>query len=300
MMLSSYGETLNAQSKSKVHLTESDGDQVFQDELEDGTLGPKMVIIPAGTFMMGDIQGDGWDDENPVHKVTISKPFAIGVYEVTVGEFKKFVKDSDYTTEAERAGGCHVLEGFMDLLKIFFGGGERAGVDWRNPGFDQTEQSPVVCVSWGDAVAYTKWLRKQTGYRYQLPTEAQWEYAARAGTETKYPWGNDIGKNRAHCNGCGSEWGYKRMTAPVGLFSANQFGLYNTVGNVLEWVHDRFGDYSDRSQIDPKGSNSGRDRVARGGSWDHTSEYARSTLRHRLDPSHRRRILGFRVMREMK
>ncbi|MEN8220290.1 MAG: SUMF1/EgtB/PvdO family nonheme iron enzyme [Pseudomonadota bacterium] len=141
-------------SPSKVE----DGGKVFQDRLKDGSFGPEMVWIPAGSFRMGDIQGGGWNSEKPVHRVSIRQGFAMGRYEVTFAEYDKF---------AEATG----REKPSDLG---WGRGNR----------------PVINVSWHDAVAYTQWLSQQTGKKYRLPTEAEWEYAARAGTETKYWWGN--------------------------------------------------------------------------------------------------------------
>ena len=168
---------------------------VFRDSLADGGSGPEMVWIPAGSFRMGDIQGGGDSDEKPVHRVSVGK-FAMGKFEVTFAEYDKFAQATGRKKPNDRG----------------WGRGNR----------------PVINVSWNDATAYAKWLSNQTGKTYRLPTEAEWEYAARAGTETKYWWGNDLGKNRAACDGCGSQWDNKQ-TAPVGSFSANKFGLYDTV-----------------------------------------------------------------------
>jgi len=194
----------------------------FRDTLNDGSQGPEMVRIPAGSFRMGDIQGGGDSDEKPVHEVSLSA-FAMGKYEVTVGEFKRFVKATKYKTDAEKGGSCWVYRG------------SNSGKNWRNPSFSQNDNHPVTCVSWNDATAYTIWLSEQTGKEYRLPTEAEWEYSARAGTDTKYWWGNNIGTNKANCDGCGSEWDNTK-TAPVGSFKENPFGLHDTVGNVWEWT----------------------------------------------------------------
>lgn len=147
----------------------------FRDHLRDRSQGPEMVVIPAGVFRMGDIQGGGYDHEKPVHEVRISKRFAIGKYEVTFADYDKFAKATGQKLPEDGGWG--------------------------------RDKRPVIDVSWEDAEKYTEWLSKQTGKRYRLPTEAEWEYAARAGTETPYWWGNDIGHNRANCKGCGSQWG---------------------------------------------------------------------------------------------
>jgi formylglycine-generating enzyme required for sulfatase activity/predicted small secreted protein len=177
--------------------------KVFQDRLRDGSLGPKMVRIPAGSFRMGDIQGGGFSDEKPVHRVSVGK-FAMGMYEVTLAEYNKFAEATGRT-------------------KHFY---------WRRG------NRPVINVSWNDATAYTKWLSNQTGKNYRLPTEAEWEYAARAGTETKYWWGNEFDKNKANCGGHSGYYCRDSFTSrsPVGSFSANKFGLYDTSGNVSEWT----------------------------------------------------------------
>jgi len=239
--------------------------KIFRDRLQDGTLGPEMVVIPAGTFTMGDIQEEGWNNEKPVHEVTISESFAMGKYEVTFAEYDKFC---DATGRKKPSN---------------FG--------------RSRENRPVIRVSWDDAVAYTDWLSKQTGKKYQLPTEAQWEYAARAGSETKYWWGNKIGKNRANCRGCGSTWDNKQI-APVGSFSANQLGLFDTVGNVEEWVFDwYFKRYAAGHAIDPHGPLSGSARVFRGGSFYGSPKDVRSANRNRRHPARRLNGVGFRISR---
>ena len=225
--------------------------RVFRDRLKDGRDGPEMVVISAGRFRMGDIQGGGHKWEQPVHSVSVEK-FAMGRYEVTVGEFRRFVNATGYQTDAEKQGKCYTWVG------------DSSGKNWHNLGFSQKDTHPVVCVSWNDATAYTEWLSQQTGHTYRLPTEAQWEYAARAGTETKYWWGNDIGTNRANCyrNSCGDSFEY---TAPVGSFAPNPFGLYDTAGNVWEWTCSEFeGKYAGKEQLCADG---GSRFALRGGSW---------------------------------
>ncbi len=239
---------------------------------------PKMVVLPAGLFMMGSPE---WEDEQfasewPMHEVTIPKPFAVGVYEVTVGEFGNFVKDSGYS---QRKVECEV---YME--------GEWKGShenSWNNPGFSQTDNHPVVCVSWKDAQEYVRWLSEKTGETYRLLSESEWEYAARAGTQTRYSWGDKIGRKQANCDDCGSDWDAKR-TAPVRSFPANRYGLYDVHGNVHEWVGDCWndsyrGDGYRGAPVDGSVWESGRcsERFFRGGSWVDHPRFLRSASRNR-------------------
>jgi len=260
--------------------------KVFRDSLQVGGYAPEMVVIKAGSFQMGAIQGSNYDDEKPVHWVNIEK-FAMGKYEVTVGDFRKFVNASGYKTEAEKGKGCRIYQREWNWVK---------DANWRNPYFSQTDNEPVVCVSWNDAIAYTEWLTQQTGKHYRLPSESEWEYAARAGTKTKYWWGNELGKNQAVCDGCGSRWDNKQ-TAPVGSFRANPFDLYDTVGNVWEWCADNSHDDYKGAPSDGrvwKGGNENR-RVLRGGSWVIIPGSSRAAFRYWNDRFVRDYDVGFRV-----
>jgi formylglycine-generating enzyme required for sulfatase activity len=255
---------------------------VFSDLLADGSKGPEMVWIPAGSFRMGDIQGGGWDDKKPVHEVSVGK-FAMGRYEVTVGEYMKFVKATNTHAPEwlEKGSSYNIKTGSDDYYKKF-------GSALTN------ENHPIIGVSWYDAVAYTKWLSDQTGKTYRLPTEAEWEYAARAGTETKYWWGNDIGKNKANCDSdCGDNFKY---TSPVGSFAANKFGLYDTSGNLWEWTCSEYDNqYNDKEkQCVTEGSRLSR----RGGSWYSGARYVRSATRSVRKPASRYDNGGFRVSRQ--
>jgi len=257
-------------------------EQSFRDSLQIGGYGPEMVVIPAGRFQMGDIQGGGDSDEKPVHWVDIDYEFAMGKYEVTVGEYLRFVKATgSYAPEWQENGSKYNIQtGTDDYYKKF-------GSVLTN------ESHPIIGVSWNDAVAYAEWLSEQTGKEYRLPTEAEWEYAARAGTETKYWWGNDIGKNKANCDSdCGDNFEY---TSPVGSFSANQFGLYDTVGNVWEWTCSVYEDsYQGAEQ---RCASSGSLFVLRGGSWSGAAMWMRSTNRYRGRRSNRNRNYGARLAR---
>ena len=233
---------------------------------------PEMVVVPAGSFTMGaPSREEGRDsDEGPQHTVTIRAPFAVGKYEVTFLEWDGCVA----------AGGC----------------GHRADDEGWGRG-----RRPVMNVSWEDARSYVRWLSGKTGKRYRLLSEAEWEYAARAGTRTRYHWGDRVGRNRANCDGCGSRWDDDR-TAPVGSFPANGFGLHDVHGNVWEWVEDcRHDDYAG-APLDGSawtaGGECGR-RVLRGGSWFNVPRNLRSAFRYRGSAGFRNFNLGFRVARTL-
>ncbi|HIE03015.1 MAG TPA: hypothetical protein EYP59_22495, partial [Thiotrichaceae bacterium] len=243
--------------------------QSFRDSLQIGGYGPEMVVIPAGRFQMGDIQGGGDDDEKPVHWVNIDYEFAMGKYEITNAEFVQFLnavkhrgtKEKPWFETKDEDSDSHITGSV---------GNFRVESDYDN--------HPVIEVSWYGAIAYAEWLTQQTGEEYRLPSEAEWEYAARAGTETKYWWGNDIGKNKANCDNdyCGDNFEY---TSPVGSFSANQFGLYDTVGNVWEWTCSVY-EYSYQG-AEQRCASSGSLFVLRGGSWFFDAMRLRSTFRFR-------------------
>ncbi|MCA9421361.1 MAG: SUMF1/EgtB/PvdO family nonheme iron enzyme [Nitrospira sp.] len=223
-----------------------------------GRLEPKMNKVPPGTFRMGNIHAekakgkakDSW--ELPIRTVTITRPFWIGRYEVTFEEYDQFAAATGRKLPDDRG----------------WGRGQR----------------PVINVSWQDARDYANWLADQTGKRYRLPTEAEWEYAARAGTDTNYWWGNEIGIKRANCDGCGSQWDGKQ-TAPVGSFPPNKFDLHDTAGNVWEWVEDCWHEnYKDApadgsTWLEGEGGDCGR-RVFRGGAWNTTPDILRSSYRY--------------------
>lgn len=231
-----------------------------------------MVRIPPGKFLMGSLEDElgRWEAEGPQHEVTIGYSFEIGKYAVTFDEYDAFAKATNRILPGDKG----------------WGRGKR----------------PVINVSFDDAQAYAKWLSNQTGKKYRLPTEAEWEYAARAGTQNWYWWGDGTGRNNANCDGCGSEWD-DQQTAPVGLFKANAFGLHDTAGNVWEWVqdccHENYnnapGDGS--AWLDKDGGKCDR-RVVRGGSWDYDPLNLRSAGRGRYGTDDMNNNLGFRIARD--
>ncbi len=237
--------------------------KVFQDTLQDDSKGPIMVTIPGGNFCMGSIQESGWKSEFPVHAVSV-KSFAIGIYEVTFDEYDRFADATGRKKPSDSGWGR------------------------RN--------RPVINVSWHDATAYAEWLSGQTREQYHLPTEAEWEYAARAGTETGYFFGNNkdlLGKY---------DWYYVNSggkTHPAGKKQPNAWGLYDVHGNVWEWVQDRYGYkyYAESSKENPSGPESGAIQVIRGGSWNDPPRIVRSARRHGGAPGYRCSFLGFRLVR---
>jgi formylglycine-generating enzyme required for sulfatase activity len=246
--------------------------------------------------------------EQPQHRVRITRPFYLGVYEVTQGQYAQFVQETDYRTEAERDGkGGWGYNAAKNEFKI---GPEYS---WRFTGFEYENDHPVVNVSWNDAVAFCEWLSRKEGVEYRLPTEAEWEYACRAGTSTAYYHGNEAEGLAAVGNvadGTARErfpnWktisgrdGYV-FTAPVGRFRPNGFGLYDMHGNVWEWCADWYDDdyYRTSPQDDPKGPDSGVLRVLRGGSWGTSARAARSAYRGTYTPVDRvTGSVGFRLAR---
>ena len=260
------------------------------------SLGQEFVLIPKGSFMMGSPKGESKrDDAETQHRVTITKAFYLQTTEVTVGQWRLFTKGTGYRTEAETGGGAYQWTGKKWE--------EKEGIYWDNPGFEQTERHPVTCVSWNDVTKYVSWInRKEETDKYRLPTEAQWEYACRAGTTTAFSTGRCISTNQANYDGnypmpnC-TKGRYREKTVKVGSFSPNKWGLYNMHGNVWEWCKDWYGNYPGGHVTDPKGPSSGSRCVLRGGGWGSNAGYARSASRIRGGPGCRYNDDGFRVAR---
>jgi formylglycine-generating enzyme required for sulfatase activity len=275
------------------------------------SIGMTLNLIEPGKFLMGSAPGDkeAFDGEKPWHWVGITKPFYLGVTEVTRGQFRRFVDDAGYQTEAEKDGKGGW--GWNDGAKNFE---QNPRFNWQNAGFDQTDEHPVVNVSWNDAQAFIAWLNRKEGQGnvYRLPTEAEWEYACRAGTNTKYACGDDpeglaaIG-NIADATAkekytdrttIAARDGYA-YTAPVGRFQPNGFGLFDMHGNVWEWCADWYDkDYYKQSPLeDPQGPEKASNRVFRGGCWFSGPRGARSADRAGILPGFRVSYLGFRLTR---
>ena len=241
--------------------------RTVRDRLADGSMGPLMVALPAGDFSMGSAGLGGERDEQPEHSVRVGG-FLIGANEVTFADYDRFA----------RATGRRLPGDF---------GWGRA-------------RRPVVDVSWGDAQAYAQWLSRQTGRRYRLPSEAEWEYAARGGTRSAYWWGSSPEVGRAQCFDCGTTWDDGRSTAPVGSFEPNPYGLYDTAGNVLEWTADCYrpgyqGAPTDGTAWDQEPCAA---RTARGGAFNKPAKSMRSAARAQFAPDARVNMLGFRLARD--
>jgi len=231
---------------------------------------PEMVAIPPGEYRYNYVAGEDGDEGVSVR---IGERLAFGRHEVTFDQWDACVED----------GGCG---GYRPEDERGWGRGRR----------------PVVNVNWDDARAYADWLSRTTGYRYRLPSDAEWEYAARAGTTTLWYWGDEVGEGRANCDGCGSFWGGE-ATAPVGAFEPNRFGLHDMAGNVWEWALDcAWTKSADRDRLRDGSAFTGGDcsrRAARGGSWDLGPEYARSARAMVAKADARTIVVGFRVVREL-
>ncbi len=281
------------------------------------------ATIPAGEFLMGGTESAEhlvtayaaynrkpgfFRDEYPRHRVRITKPFYLGKYEVTIGQFARFTKDAKYKTEAERDG----TGGWGYDAELGQCGGRKLKFNWRNSGFEQTDDQPVVNVTWNDAVAFCQWLSHKEGKQYRLPTEAQWEYACRARTATRYNVGDDpdsLLKFACIMDASGrktfphvqeikiSKDSPMHFTLPVGSFPPNAFGLYDMHGNVWEWCSDWYGEdyYAHSPTDDPTGPGSGNRRVRRGGGWNSFPLWARASFRNWNTPQSRCVNLGFRV-----
>ncbi len=224
----------------------------FQQNYFVNTIGMKFKLLRPGSFIMGSVEGA--EDEMPVHLVTISRPFYIGVYEVT-----------------------------QKLWKQIMG---------RNPSEFEDDRRPVENVSWNEVQKFIKKLSEKEGIQYRLPTEAEWEFACRAGTKTEYSWGDEFnGEYAWYRENSGGK------TQPVGQKKSNAWGLYDMTGNVYEWCVDSYGDYSDGQLVDPENSGGTR-RIGRGGSWNSSAEGCRSSNRGSNHPFRRFNVLGFRLVRQ--
>jgi len=262
-----------------------------------------MVQIPAGSFTMGSPSGEaGRDgDEGPQRRVSVAA-FSLAKTEITRGQFAAFVNDTGYNA----GNACRTFEGGKWT--------ENSGLNWRNPGYSQRDDHPVACVNWQDAQAYAQWLSRKTGQNYRLPSEAEWEYAARAGSSAARYWGDSASQACGYANVMdstgkaqvsGVTWEVHNCTdghaytAPVASFTANTFGLHDMIGNVWEWVEDCYQDSYTGAPTDGSARTSGscERRVLRGGSWYSDPGNARSAERLWNTPAVRQGSFGFRLAR---
>lgn len=256
------------------YATQSSSGEVFRDTLSGGGYGPEMVVIPAGSFILGAPldESEGSDDESPKREIQIGYQFAVGKYEVTWAEWDACVAD----------GGC-------DDRPVARAGGDNG---WGRG------TRPAIHINWNDAQAYVNWLTFKTGKWYRLLSETEWEYVARADSAGRFSWGDDDpicsrgARNGANFSGCRS-----RQTETVGFSAANSFGVHDLHGNVWEWTEDCY--YSDYSGIPTDGTaryeSDCSQRVFRGGGWSNDPKAIRSANRYKIFPTSRNRFLGFRV-----
>jgi formylglycine-generating enzyme required for sulfatase activity len=269
----------------------------------------EFASIDAGRFVQGSPpEAPRREDNETPHRVRITRQFCIGTTSVTVGQFSTFVEATGYKTQAEKQGwSLGAWNVGQDRWDKYVDG------SWRKPGFEQSDDHPVVCVTWHDAVAFCRWLTEMEGRTCRLPTEAEWEYCCRGGSATVYPWGDDPADGEGWANGADATseraglftlfpaftWadGYV-YTSPVATFRPNSFGLYDMIGNVLDWCSDWFGEYPTETVDNPAGADEGGERVLRGGAFVYGPDRCRSAFRGRNWPDFQNFYVGFRVVVE--
>lgn len=286
--------------------------QVFTDAMQGAVRGPQMVVVPHGAFRMGSEENEGQESERPARNIRFDRGFAMSRTEITVGEFRRFMQATKHRARASRRGYSTAYDERSGNLV------RRGNVDWQSDytGRPASDDMPVIHVSAKDAMAYAEWLSAQTGQRYRLPSEAEFEYALRAGNRGRFPWGNGAPPPRAgnftgalDASPSGRRWrnafpGYGDGNwgpAPVATYRANAWGLHDMAGNVSEWVADCWHDTFRRA---PRGGeawiNPGcRSRVVRGASWASAPEELRSAWRQGSDANNTTARIGFRVVRDI-
>ncbi len=237
--------------------------KAFADQLKFGSKAPKMIVITEGQYLIG---------ENGSQQFNLDHAFAIAATPITVDQFSTFVNQTSYQSDAELKKICTTI----DDAKVM----PVKGSYWRNPGFKQQNNSPAVCLSQNDATAYVKWLSEQTGHQYRLPSAAEWEVAARAGSKSAYWWGNAMGTGQANTGWSGTLWS-NSSTSPVNSFSPNQYGLYDMVGNVWEWTASKQG-------------------TVKGGAWSFAPAKAAAHESLAVSTNTTANYIGFRVIRELR
>jgi formylglycine-generating enzyme len=267
----------------------------------DPTTSMEFVGIPGGCFQMGSppTEKDRRSNEGPQHEICVDS-FWMGKYEVTVGQWRKFIREKNYRTDAEKdteEKGCFSLKNNEWAYHV--------GYYWDNVGFAQTDLQPVVCVSYQDVQEFVHWLNQKSAQNYRLPTEAEWEYAARAGSTTSRYWGDDEKAACDYANVADISYdklfscddGYK-WSSPVGAFKANAFGLYDMLGNVWEWTGDWYGNdyYRSSPRYNPTGPRSSSNRLNRGGAWVCGPAFVRTAFRVWMRPWGRSVGVGFRLV----
>lgn len=239
---------------------------------------PRLITVPGGEFIMGD--DNGLANERPVHRVVVSG-FKMSAQEITVAQFRQFVTQARYDNPLWVNYPCESSGGRLP--------------SWESPGYPQGEDFPVVCVSWADAQAYASWLSSQTGQVFRLPTEAEWEYSARAGTRGPVWWGGRFEEGKANCAGCAP---IRNAPAPVGSYPANPWGFHELNGNVREWTCSTYGPFGDGLERRCEDDRPGVHASVRGGSWQEPVDALRSASRLGFEPARRNVWTGFRVVQQ--
>ncbi|MDP2589372.1 formylglycine-generating enzyme family protein [Vibrio splendidus] len=234
----------------------------FADPMGNNIQSPEMIVVGSGRYLLG---------ENNAQQVTIKQPFALAATPTRVQDFRTFVDSTGYQTDAELMNTCDTFVN-AEITTV-------SDNDWQSPGFEQADNSPVVCVSQNDAKAYTRWLSQNTGFTYRLPTPQEWEAAARAGQDTNFWWGNEFRSGKANTGWAGTPWS-NVSTSPVKSFLPTPTGFYDMVGNVWEWTTIQKG-------------------LAKGGAWSFSPEEAKVFNELYVPPSTAANYLGFRVVREL-
>lgn len=286
----------------------------FSDDLSSGGVGPVMVVVPEGSFTMGSAsrERDRGDNEGPQTSVTFTIPFGLAEGEVTVAQFRAFVDATGYVTDAEQAGQSTIYNVLAGSLK------DEAGVSWRQDfqGQGANDEDPVVHVSWNDANAYAEWLANETGENYRLPSEAEFEYALRGGSETRFWWGDgsprdEVENLTGERDKMAGRWEWPEPfdrygddhwgIAPAKSFQPNAFGLYDMGGNALEWVQDCY--HSSLDGLDAAGKpyvgGTCGTRVLKGGGWALPPRMSRSASRSSAQPDRVTCLVGFRVAKDL-
>ncbi len=276
------------------------------------TLGMNFVHIKPGTFNMGSPEELALSNHEKLHKVTLTKAFYLQKAEVTVGQWRHFAEEDGYKTEAEKENWswCHAKKNWkIPGILPAWSWQKKPGGYWDNPGFYQTESHPVTCVSWNDTQAFIKWLNRKDKKKYRLPTEAEWEYACRAGSETTYSFGECISKKHVNYNTQRFETVKfllkKNRTQVAGYYPVNPWGLYNMHGNVWEWCED-YCEWNEMNKeiitdtyvdnVSDSICKRGNGRIMRGGSWFYSKTSCRSSHRRHKKPNERASGVGFRLV----
>lgn len=258
------------------------------------SISQKFVRIKNGEFMMGTPESEfRRDPDENLHKVKISKDFFIMTKEVSLEEWKKFVDETGYKTESEGKGGA--------LAWIGYKWDKSWKYSWKNPGFEQSGKEPVTCVTYNDAAAFAKWLSEKEGLNYTLPTEAQWEYSCRAGTESVFSYGNCLLDTQANFAANSKredcpEGKNRNRTVETGKLEPNKWGLFDVHGNVMEWCLDFYSNYPEESLSDPSGPESGEYKVVRGCAWETDINNCRAGNRFSELPDSAKNNIGFRLV----